>query len=91
MDCFFLCGRRILQRILLAEKWLLTPERATFIRRCAALLSVIPASRVTVGTQILGLGLEAGQQQNAAEDCFLQREDISFPLSLTLPFSDQGI
>lgn len=48
-------------------------------------------SRVTVGTWILGLGPEAGQQQNAAEDCFLQREDISSPLSLTPPFSDQGI
>lgn len=46
MDCFFLCGRRISQRILLVEKWLLTPERATFIRCCAALLSVVPASRV---------------------------------------------
>lgn len=48
-------------------------------------------SHVTVGTRMLGLGLEAGQQQNAAEDCFLQREDISSPLSLTPPFSDQRI
>lgn len=55
MTCFFL-RQGDLQRILLAEKWLLTSERATF-SRCASLLS-----HVTVGTRSLGLGLDAGQQ-----------------------------